>query len=301
MTLHFRLALVCGLLVVPAVGRAKEATFDSKGVKIHYRIEGKGEPVLLIHGFAVNKEFQWDASGIIKALAKDYRVIALDLRGHGKSDKPTDPKKYGVEMVEDAVRLLDYLKIKKVHAVGYSMGALITGKLLAEHPDRLLSATLGGGGLIPEGVKLPPFVDKLADSLEKGEGMGPLVEALTPPGRPKPPEAAIRQINRMLVRDNGKVLAAVVRSWKMLAVAKDQLKANKVPTLALIGAKDPLKQTLDVIKDDLAKLKIVVIDGTDHVTTFTSPKFVVALRKFLDENKTGPSRDRPGAERTTIP
>jgi pimeloyl-ACP methyl ester carboxylesterase len=285
MTRRFGLTVLCGLLFLPGVGRAEDGVFDSKGVKIHYLVEGKGEPVLLVHGFAVNKEFQWGASGIIKSLAKDHRVIAFDLRGHGKSGKPTDPKKYGTEMVEDAVRLLDHLKIEKAHVVGYSMGSLVVGKLLASHPDRLLSATLGGGGVIPEGVKLPPFIDKLADSLDKGEGMGPLIVALTPPGRPKPPEAAIQQINRLLVRDNGKVLAAVVRSWKALAVTKEQLKANKVPTLALIGANDPLKQSLDFIKDDLAKLQVVVIDGTDHVTTFASAKFVAALRKFLDENR----------------
>ena len=146
MTPRFAWALVCGLLLLPGVGRAEESSFDSNGVKIHYYLEGKGEPVLLIHGFAVNAQLQWGLPGIIKALAKDHRVIALDLRGHGKSGKPTEVKQYGTEMVEDAVRLLDHLKIKKAHVVGYSMGALITGKLLATHPDRLLSATLGGAG-----------------------------------------------------------------------------------------------------------------------------------------------------------
>src|SRR5262249_189666 len=158
----------------------------------------------------------------LKALAKDYRVIAPDLRGHGKSDKPTGDKQYGIEMVEDLVRLLDHLKIKKAHAVGYSMGALITGKLLATHPDRPLSATLVGAGAITEGVKLAAFVDKLAESLEKGKGMGPLLIALTPPGQPKPTLAAIQVMNLTLVGNNGKVLAAVVRSWKTLAVSAQQ-------------------------------------------------------------------------------
>src|SRR5262249_4942388 len=149
-----------------------------------------------------------------------HRVIAMDVRGHGKRDKPSDVQNYGTEMVEDAVRLLDHLKIKKAHVVGYSMGAVITGKLLATHPDRLLSATLGGAGVIPEGYKLPPFVDKLADSLEKGEGIGPLLAALTPPGKPKPLPSAIQLINRTVVGDRSKVLAAVVRSWRKLAVSK---------------------------------------------------------------------------------
>jgi pimeloyl-ACP methyl ester carboxylesterase len=277
--------LVCGLLLVPGVGRAEEGTFDSGGVKIHYFVEGEGEPVLLIHGFAVNAQLQWGLPGILKALAKDHRVIALDCRGHGKSGKPADPKKYGTEMVEDAVRLLDHLKIKKAHVVGYSMGAVITGKLMATHPDRLLSATLGGMGVIHEGMEWPPFVAQLADSLDKGKGIGPLLVALTPPGKPKPPEAVIEQANRMLVGNNGKALAAIVRSWKTLAVSDKQMKANKVPTLALIGANDPLKKNVEDIKDRLANLQVVVIDGTDHLTAFASPKFIKSLSKFLDEHR----------------
>lgn len=284
MTHRFGLALFCGLLLLPGAGRAEESSFDSNGVKIHYYVEGEGEPVLLIHGFAANAQIQWGVPGIIKGLAKDHRVIALDVRGHGKSDKPTEVKQYGTEMVEDAVRLLDHLKIKKAHVVGYSMGAVITGKLLASHPDRLLSATLGGAGAIPEGVKLPPFIDKLAESLEQGKGIGPLLVALTPPGKRRPSEVELQALNRLIVGDRGKVLAAVVRSWKTLAVPKEQLKANKIPVLALIGEMDPLKESVDILKDLLSNMKIEVIDGTDHMTAFASPKFLRSLRRFLEKH-----------------
>src|SRR5262245_60178433 len=119
--------IACALVLAVAPGlRAGDKSFDSNGVKIRYTDQGKGEPVLLIHGFGANAEMQWALPGVVKDLAKDYRVIAYDNRGHGKSDKPHDPKKYGAEMVEDAVRLLDHLKIKKAHVVGYSMGAIIT-------------------------------------------------------------------------------------------------------------------------------------------------------------------------------
>ncbi len=282
---RFAASLLCALLLLVGAGRAEEGSFDSNGVRIHYVIAGKGEPVLLIHGFVANAQFQWVLPGIFKALAKDHRVIALDNRGHGKSGKPTETEKYGTEMVEDAVRLLDHLKIKKAHVVGYSMGALITGKLMVSHPDRLLSATLGGAGVLPEGVKMPPFVEKLADSLDKGEGIGPLLTALTPPGKAKPSPAVIRQANRLLVGDNSKVLAAVVRSWKTLGVTKEQLKANKVPVLVLIGANDPLMESVDLIKDDLANVKVVVIDDAGHMTAFSRPQFLRSLRKFLEENR----------------
>ncbi len=282
---RFARTLVCALLLLPGATWADEGSFDSNGVKIQYTVQGEGEPVLLIHGFAVNKDLQWGLPGIIKELAKTHRVIAYDNRGHGKSGKPTDPKKYGLEMVEDAVRLLDHLKIKKAHVVGYSMGAIITGKLAATHPERLLSATLGGAGVYREGTEPPGFIKELVESLENGKGMGPLIVALTPPGRPKPPPAAIEQINRMLVGDNGKVLAAVIRGWKELAVSDEQLKANKVPVLALIGENDPIKKNVDDIKDRMANLQVVVIGSTDHLTAFTSPKFLKTLTKFLDEHR----------------
>lgn len=71
---------------------------------------------------------------------KDYQVIALDLPGHRQSDEPEDQDAYGTQMVEDIIQLLDHLKIKKAHIVGYSMGGMITVKLLANHQDRVLSA-----------------------------------------------------------------------------------------------------------------------------------------------------------------
>src|SRR5262245_53921914 len=180
--------LACGLLLglTPSL-QAQDKFFDSNGVKIRYTDQGKGEPVLLIHGFSANVEMQWGLPGVIKALAKDYRVIAFDNRGHGKSGKPHDPKKYGAEMVADAVRLLDHLKIMKAHVVGYSMGSVITARLALSHPDRVLTATLGGAGAARKDDKrMSDFAEKLADALEKGEGVGPLLEFLTPKGKAKP-------------------------------------------------------------------------------------------------------------------
>src|SRR5438105_13928539 len=102
--------LVVWLCLIPARVRAevpelKKPYFDSGGVKIHYVVRGKedGEPVLLIHGFTVNIETQW--APVLQALARDYKVIAMDCRGHGGSEKPRDPAKYGLEMARDAVRL----------------------------------------------------------------------------------------------------------------------------------------------------------------------------------------------------
>jgi pimeloyl-ACP methyl ester carboxylesterase len=291
-------AIACALVLAVAPGlRAGDQSFDSNGVKIRYTDQGKGEPVLLIHGFGVDAEKQWALPGVIKNLAKDYRVIAYDNRGHGKSDKPHDPKQYGAEMVEDAVRLLNHLKIKKAHVVGYSMGAIITAKLLVTHPDRVLTATLGGAGASrADDAEMLGFMGRMAESLEQGKGIGPLIEALTPPGKPKPSAEQVKAINKFFLAFNDpKALAAVARGWKGLTVSDKQLKANRVPVLALIGADDPLKKGVDELRGRLADLKEVVIPGADHITAYTRAEFVQALRSFLEAHRTGGKKNRGAA------
>jgi pimeloyl-ACP methyl ester carboxylesterase len=285
------------VLIASSAYCAEDEYFDSNGVKIHYIVAGKGEPVVLIHGFTADINKNWrtgffpvetenNAAGprIFERLAKNYQVIALDNRGHGKSDKPHDPKQYGVEMAEDVVRLLDHLRIPKAHVVGYSMGAIITAKLLTTHPDRLLSATLGGHSGIREGEP-SQFYDQLAKSLEEGKGFGPLIERLTPAGRPKPTPQMIAMANAMLAKSNDeKALAAVVRGFNELAINPDRLETNHVPTLALIGEFDPLKKGVDALQGHMGSLKIVVVKGTDHVTAISSPDFMKALSEFLREH-----------------
>ncbi|MGC2494666.1 alpha/beta fold hydrolase, partial [Candidatus Binatus sp.] len=125
--------------------------FDVSGVKIHYLIAGTGEAVILIHGLDSSARINWEMPGTIDVLAKDHQVIALDLPGYGESDKPIEPQAYGSQWVEDVILLLDHLKIKQAHIVGYSMGGMVALKLIAEHPDRVLSGTLGGMGWLREG------------------------------------------------------------------------------------------------------------------------------------------------------
>jgi pimeloyl-ACP methyl ester carboxylesterase len=108
--------------------------FTARGVKIRYVDVGRGEPVVLVHGFSSSLEANWGNQGIIEKLSKDFRVIALDCRGHGKSDKPHDAASYGLNMIEDVTRLLDHLAVRRAHIVGYSMGGAITGKFITMHP-----------------------------------------------------------------------------------------------------------------------------------------------------------------------
>ena len=133
-----------------SIAAAESQFFDAKGVKIHFLIEGTGEPVVLIHGLDSSARINWQMPGTIDALARDHQVIAIDLPGYGESDKPDDPAAYGEQWVDDVILLLDRLNIRKAHIVGYSMGGMVALKLIAEHPERVISGTLGGAGWLRE-------------------------------------------------------------------------------------------------------------------------------------------------------
>ncbi|MHA2121595.1 MAG: alpha/beta fold hydrolase [Promethearchaeota archaeon] len=118
--------------------------FDNDGIKIYYEIVGQGPPVIMIHGFSSSIEANWRQTNWVKFLKEYYRLILLDCRGHGKSDKPYDPSYYGQKMSEDIIKLMEFLSIEKANFIGYSMGAFMTFRLLLNRSDLFISATLGG-------------------------------------------------------------------------------------------------------------------------------------------------------------
>src|SRR5262245_40060072 len=287
-----RYSLAAVLLLTLSV-RAEEKTFDSNGVKIAYLDEGKGEAVVLLHGFGGSAPDMWTKRPFAKTqflpALKGYRAIAIDHRGHGKSDKLHDPKKYGKEMAEDVVRLMDHLKVKKAHVVGYSMGAFVAGRLMASDPDRLLSVTFGGGG--PQYNPPKAFteaIDATAEALEKGKGIGPLIIALTPDGAKKPTPEQAEAFSTLFVGDKDqKALAAVLRGQAGWAVTEAELKANTVPVQFVYGSREAtfLKDLIEASKKVLPKAEVVVVEKGDHGTTFTTKEFRDAVLKFLKANK----------------
>ena len=262
---------------------AEEAFFVSDGEKIRYIEQGKGDPLVLIHGFTASVEANWVLPGIFPKLAESFRVIAIDNRGHGKSDKPHDPAEYGDKMVQDVINLLDHLEIEKAHIAGYSMGGFITMRLLAKAPERFITAIVGGAGWRRPGDR-DPLMDRLAESLESGNGVGPLIEALNPVGAEAPSQEQIDMANQMILAQNDPLaLAAVIRGMAELGVEKQALEANQVPTLAIVGSLDPLKAGVDAMDGVLANLKVHVIDGADHMTALMSPAYAMELAEALQE------------------
>lgn len=119
-------------------------SFD--GIKIHYESKGTGQPVLLVHGFIVNGESWKSAPLYHDLLNRGFRVILLDLRGNGQSDKPHDAEAYAKDAeAKDIMGLMDYLHIAQYAAVGYSRGSIITARLLILD-KRISRAVMGGMG-----------------------------------------------------------------------------------------------------------------------------------------------------------
>jgi pimeloyl-ACP methyl ester carboxylesterase len=283
------------LLVVccfaPGLMGADDDVFDSNGVKIHYVTEGTGEAVILIHGWMADSGM-WgrrDQSGNTKLNASGaagFRLIALDCRGHGKSDKPHEPEKYGPEMAADVVRLLEHLKIEKAHLIGYSSGAFIAGKIAATHPERVLSIIFAGQAPLVAEARSPGSgeVEVFAKAVDEGSDLGAYIIAVTPPGRPKPTEEWAKGLAKLMFYGKDvKALAAAGRSFKDLEVTAEQLKACQAPILFIHGGNetDYVKNSVAAVRALLGRGELRIIEGTDHITTLAKPEFASAIIEFL--------------------
>lgn len=274
MTFAILMMILFMMLGVIAGARYEDHFFDSSGVKIRYIMAGKGEPVVLIHGFGANAEFHFVP--LIKDLSRDHLVVALDLRGHGKSDKPHEASQYGTQWTADVIRLMDHLKIKRAHIMGYSLGGMITVKLLTEHPERFLSAILGGSG----GARADFPFDGMEPLLQAYEsGLSP-EEIVANFNLPMPTGEQAELIKKAF---DPKAQAAAGRSLRKLLVSDDQLKAIGEPVLAIYGSKD-MVGLITPLKSLVPGIQFTVIEGAEHINAPERPEFVRGIRDFLSQH-----------------
>lgn len=232
------LSLIC-LFVFSLFARADE--FTSSGVKIFYTVQGSGSPVVLIHGLHSSGAMNWTLPGTTAALAQNHRVIVMDCRGHGKSDKPQTEADYGEAMAEDVIALLNHLDIRKAHIVGYSMGGMIALKTAVLHPGRVQSLLLCGMGWLQDGSALQGFWERI-----------PVRERLV----------------------GGSSGSACMKGMARLAVTETEVKALKMPAAIIVGDHDPVDrlyvQPLVQIRPDWPVAKIA---GAGHLTCVVKPEF----------------------------
>jgi len=280
-------------MLLPCTTFAADETFDSNGVKIRYVTEGKGVPVVLIHGW-MSDSSMWggDLAGNTKLKGVDgFMLIAIDCRGHGKSDKPYDVKKYGPELAEDVVRLLDHLKIDKAHLVGYSSGSFIAGKVAASHPDRVLSVVYAAQAPVIAGkVKEGDFseCELFAKTVNDGKSLGAYLLAVMPAGQKKMTETQADALAKVLYgRKDVKAFAAAGLGFKGLAVDVEQLKQFSGPILFIHGGNESahVKNRVAMVRQLLGRGEFRLVEGSDHMTTLINPKFGKTVDEFLRNGK----------------
>jgi pimeloyl-ACP methyl ester carboxylesterase len=246
-------------------------SFKHGDVEIAFLDEGMGEPIVLIHGFASNKEVNWVQPGWVSALTgAGRRVIALDNRGHGASTKLYDPAAYCVEkMGGDTVALMDHLKIERADVLGYSMGGRITGQLAFAHPDRVRSAIIGGIGirLVEQGFdseKIAAALDApTADGVDNVLALGFRMFALQTKSDLKALAACMRDPNRTISRES----AASIR----------------VPVLVATGTKDDIAGSGVGLAALIPGAKLLDIPDRDHMFAVGDKVFKQGVLEFLQQ------------------
>jgi pimeloyl-ACP methyl ester carboxylesterase len=242
---------------------------DNDGVRIHYKTEGEGPALVLQHWSLATLE-SWYDYGYVSALKNDHRLILLDARGHGDSDKPHRPEAYELKKrVEDIVAVLDDLDIAKAHYFGYSMGGWIGFGAARYAPERFQSLIIGGS------VPYAQNMDGLRQFVRVGVENGPEAFIVTweSENGALSPEAR----ERMLAYDYEALL--------MLAQDRESLETvlptMSMPCLLYAGEMDEY-QPIKECATHIANATFFTLPGLDHVGAIKrSDKVLPHVKRFL--------------------
>ncbi len=244
--------------------------FSSDGVEIAFTVEGNGDPILLIHGFASNIQTNWGGTGWIRFLSDNgFRVIALDNRGHGASEKLYNPEAYtGPAMAEDARRLLDHLGVERADVMGYSMGARIAAFLALAHLERVRSAIFAGlGANMIHGVGDP----KPIEAALLAEDASDMADANA---------RAFRVFADQTKSDRRALAACIMASRDRIPGA--ELAALQMPVLVAVGTKDAVAGPAKPLVDAIPAAEALEIPGRDHMKAVGDRVFKEGVLAFLE-------------------
>ena len=244
--------------------------FHHGKVEIAFLDEGEGEPIVLVHGFASNKEVNWAYPAWVSALVRSgRRAIALDNRGHGQSTKLYDAAEYHTDkMVGDVLALLDHLGLNRADLLGYSMGARVCAFLAARHSARARSLVLGGLGIhLIDGVGLP---ESIAEALE-----APSPQQVTDP--------VGRQFRAFAeqTRSDLRALAACIRGSRQ-TLSREEAQSIRASTLIAVGTKDTVAGSAQALAAIIPGARALDIPGRDHMLAVGDKVFKAGVLEFLE-------------------
>jgi pimeloyl-ACP methyl ester carboxylesterase len=241
--------------------------FDSDGVRLHYELHGPdtGTPVVLVHGFASDYRLNWVGTRWQETLTHaGYRVVGLDCRGHGSSDKPHDPAAYALElMAADVDRLLAHINIRAANYIGYSMGARIGVQALLDFSPRLSRVVLGGVG----------WGGAYGEAKEIARAMR---------GEPTTSEVArsFYDFARARPENDLEALAACILGPQPEPDPK-RLAAITNPVLIAVGENDDIAVDVERLVESLPKARLLTISGRNHMSAVPAREFKEAALEFL--------------------
>jgi pimeloyl-ACP methyl ester carboxylesterase len=242
--------------------------FDSDGVRLHYEVQGpeNGRPIVLVHGFASDYRLNWVGTRWQEALTTDgFRVIGLDCRGHGHSDKPHDEAAYAVDvMAADVIRLLDEVEVDRAAYLGYSMGGRIGLEVLLDFPSRITRAVLGGIGA----AGAIEHAAQIAHAFRIGEPTD------DPVARTFYNFASSRPTNDLLA------LAACISGLRP-ENRPDRLAKIRTPILIAVGDRDEIAHGAAELIELIPTARLFTIAGRDHMSAVPAREFKQAALDFL--------------------
>ncbi|MEJ2625264.1 MAG: alpha/beta hydrolase [Pseudolabrys sp.] len=248
-------------------------TFHNGDIEIAYLDQGEGEPIVLVHGFASNKEVNWVNPGWVSTLTRaGRRVIALDNRGHGHSSKPHDPAFYGAPlMAEDVRALLDHLNIERADVMGYSMGARITAFLAVNRPARVRSAIIGGLGI------------KLIEG-HGGVMAGVIVAALEAPSLADVTDPTGRAFRSFAEQTKSDLKAlAVCMAGQREPLSRARLAGIAAPVLIAVGTKDSVAGSGEELAAVIPGARYLPIPDRDHTLAVGDRVYKDGVVDFLNQ------------------
>jgi pimeloyl-ACP methyl ester carboxylesterase len=250
--------------------------FSYDSIDIAFLDQGEGRPIVLVHGFASNKEVNWVYPGWVATLMRaSRRVSALDNRGHGQSVKLYEPGDYHSEkMATDICKLLDHLGLPQADVMGYSLGAQICAFMALKHAERVHSVILGGLG------------SRLIQGVARDEN---IVAALEAPSLAQISDPKGRQFRAFAEQTNSdlRALAACFRGSRQTLTAQ-QASSISATTLIAVGTKDEIAGSPQALADCIPDVRILEIPGRDHMLAVGDKVFKSGVLAFLAQ---GPERN----------
>lgn len=235
------------------------------GVRIHYSVLGEGPPLILHHGSASNGA-SWIHHGYAKPLREQFRVILLDARGHGQSDKPRALEQHSLPLrVGDVTAVLDALELPQAHFFGYSMGGWIGFGMARHAASRLRSLVIGGAH---------PFADEVIENLQPlAHDTGELEEATFVAALERVlGEPISGETRRFLLRNDRR---AVLASLQTRAALDDVLEQITVPCLLFAGEDDRRYALVRRAVERIAGAEFLSIPARTHLGALASSEVVL--------------------------